>query len=245
MGRIEQIGNATLYLGDCLEILPMLSGLGDGCQNPDVPVEQGRGAGNDLKTRAVLITDPVWPNVPAGMLRGSDDPLGLFSRMWSGMTELPSRAVIVLGFDSDPRFLSAVPAGLPFIRSQQLPYAFPGYRGRLLAGDEMAYIFGDIPKGRGVIPGRAPAKTVPKASTANGHPSPRQEVHMRALVGWWSLPDETVLDPFAGSGTTGVACVQLGRKFIGVEIEEQFFDTACQRIADAQRQEPLFAEACR
>ncbi len=47
--RKEVIGNATLYLGDCLEILPELCGLGDGCQNPDVSVEQGRGAGMTLK----------------------------------------------------------------------------------------------------------------------------------------------------------------------------------------------------
>jgi site-specific DNA-methyltransferase (adenine-specific) len=206
-----------MYLGDCLEVLP------------------------DLPAVGAVITDPVWPNVPAGMLKGSEDPLKLFTDMWTGLQVLPARAVVVLGFDSDPRFLMSVPASLPFIRSQQLPYAFPGYRGRLLAGDEMAYVFGSIPKGRGVIPGRAPAKTVPKASTANGHPSPRQEVHMRALVGWWSLQDETVLDPFAGSGTTGVACMHLGRRFVGVEIEPQFFDTACQRIEDAQRQERMFA----
>lgn len=135
--RKEVIGVATLYHGDCREILPQ------------VPA-------------AVVITDPVWPNVPEGMLQGSNDPEKLFAEMWAGLSSMPARAVIVLGFDSDPRFLSAVPAALPFIRSQQLPYAFPGYRGRLLAGDEMAYVFGCIPKGRGVIPGRAPAKTVPK-----------------------------------------------------------------------------------
>lgn len=47
--RKEVIGNATLYLGDCIEVL---HGLRDGCQNVDVSVEQGRGAGNDLKTRS-------------------------------------------------------------------------------------------------------------------------------------------------------------------------------------------------
>ena len=43
----------------------------------------------------------------------------------------------------------------------------------------------------------------------------------------------TVLDPFMGSGTTGVACVKLGRKFIGIEIEPKYFDIACKRIAAA------------
>ena len=61
------------------------------------------------------------------------------------------------------------------------------------------------------------------------------------LVGKASLPDETILDPFMGSGTTGVAAMQLGRKFIGIEIEPKYFDIACERIENAQRQETLFA----
>jgi site-specific DNA-methyltransferase (adenine-specific) len=49
-----------------------------------------------------------------------------------------------------------------------------------------------------------------------------------------------VLDPYMGSGTTGVAAVQMGRKFIGIEREQKYFDIACQRIDAAQRQEKLF-----
>jgi DNA modification methylase len=51
----------------------------------------------------------------------------------------------------------------------------------------------------------------------------------------------TVLDPFMGSGTTGVACANLGRKFIGIEIERKYFDIACERIDNAYRQKRLFA----
>jgi len=51
---------------------------------------------------------------------------------------------------------------------------------------------------------------------------------------------ETVLDPFMGSGTTGVACAQLGRKFIGIEIEPKYFDIACRRIEQAYAQGKLF-----
>ena len=50
----------------------------------------------------------------------------------------------------------------------------------------------------------------------------------------------TILDPFMGSGTTGVAAMNLGRKFIGIEIEPKYFDIACRRIEDAQRQQRLF-----
>lgn len=48
-----------------------------------------------------------------------------------------------------------------------------------------------------------------------------------------------ILDPFMGSGSTGVACMNLGRSFIGVEIERRYFDIACRRIEDAQRQQRL------
>ena len=49
-----------------------------------------------------------------------------------------------------------------------------------------------------------------------------------------------ILDPFMGSGSTGVAAVQMGRKFIGIEREPKYFEIACRRIEDAQRQESLF-----
>jgi DNA modification methylase len=52
---------------------------------------------------------------------------------------------------------------------------------------------------------------------------------------------ETILDPFMGSGTTGVAAVQEGRKFIGIEIDENYFRIACERIERAQNQLRLFA----
>ena len=53
---------------------------------------------------------------------------------------------------------------------------------------------------------------------------------------------QTILDPFMGSGTTGVACTKLGRKFIGIEIEPKYFDIACRRIEEAWRQPRLFDE---
>jgi site-specific DNA-methyltransferase (adenine-specific)/modification methylase len=58
------------------------------------------------------------------------------------------------------------------------------------------------------------------------------------------LPDDaqTILDPFMGSGTTGVACAKMGRKFIGIELEPKYFDIACKRIEDAYRQPDMFVE---
>ena len=56
------------------------------------------------------------------------------------------------------------------------------------------------------------------------------------------FPSTTVLDPFMGSGTTGVACAKMGRKFVGIEIEPKYFDIACKRIEEAYRQPDMFIE---
>ena len=65
-----------------------------------------------------------------------------------------------------------------------------------------------------------------------------------ALMEWCVkfVKSETILDPFMGSGTTGVACVKLGRKFMGIEIEPRYFDLACRRIEEATRQGDMFRD---
>ena len=67
---------------------------------------------------------------------------------------------------------------------------------------------------------------------------------LRLMTWCLSLVPEarTVCDPFMGSGTTGVACAQLGKAFTGIEREPKYFDIACRRIEDAQRQASLFPE---
>ena len=70
----------------------------------------------------------------------------------------------------------------------------------------------------------------------NGHPCPKPIKFMRKLVQRASLRGHTVLDPFMGSGTTGVACALEGRKFIGIDIEKEYFDMSCKRIEDAYLQ---------
>jgi adenine-specific DNA-methyltransferase len=69
-----------------------------------------------------------------------------------------------------------------------------------------------------------------------GHPTPKPVPLMEYMVRLSVRPDGTVCDPFMGSGTTGVACMNLGRQFIGIEREPKYFDIACRRIDDAQRQ---------
>jgi site-specific DNA-methyltransferase (adenine-specific) len=63
----------------------------------------------------------------------------------------------------------------------------------------------------------------------------------------WALrqttePGQTILDPFMGSGTTGVAAVKLGRRFIGIEVEPKYYEIALKRIEAATRQPDLFIE---
>jgi site-specific DNA-methyltransferase (adenine-specific)/modification methylase len=72
------------------------------------------------------------------------------------------------------------------------------------------------------------------------HPTQKPVALMAWILGLRWTPPGVVLDPFMGSGTTGVACANLGRKFIGIEIEPKYFDIACRRIEDAQRQGKLF-----
>jgi DNA modification methylase len=88
-------------------------------------------------------------------------------------------------------------------------------------------------------------QTYPNDANAVGHPCAKPLPQMLWLVGRASAEGETVLDPFMGSGTTGVACVKLGRKFIGIEIDEGYFDIACERIRKAYAQPDMFIETAR
>lgn len=70
------------------------------------------------------------------------------------------------------------------------------------------------------------------------HPTQKPLALMKWCLKWTGA--QSILDPFMGSGTTGVAAVQMGRDFIGIEREPKYFDIACKRIEDAQRQGDLF-----
>lgn len=72
------------------------------------------------------------------------------------------------------------------------------------------------------------------------HPTEKPIKLMAELVKDFTSHGEHVLDPFMGSGTTGVACVKLGRKFTGIELDQKYFDVACKRIEEAYRQGDMF-----
>jgi site-specific DNA-methyltransferase (adenine-specific) len=233
MAHKETIADGVeLWLGDCREVLPLL---------PKVDA---------------VVTDPVWPNAPEHSIPGSDRPEALFAEV-APFLRTAKRVVVHLGCDSDPRM--CVSLALPFRRTCWLEYACPTYKGRLLHTGDVAYCYGEWPyarPGATVIPGKCISaisdkefiRGAPPAGKEKGgyehldHPMPRRYEFVRWLVRWWSAPVETILDPFMGSGTTGVAAVKLGRRFIGIEIEPRYFEIAKRRITEALRQPDLFIE---
>ena len=76
----------------------------------------------------------------------------------------------------------------------------------------------------------------------HGHPTQKPVDLMQYIVRLSVRPNGEALDPFMGSGTTGVACVNLGRKFTGIELDPGYFDIACKRIEEAYKQPRLFEE---
>lgn len=214
--RREVIGGATLYLGDCLEILPRL---------PKV---------------AAVVTDPPYGinYVHSGVGKGVTErrnlkPIEGDARPFDPAPLLAFKNCIVWGAD---HFYPRLPD-----------------RGRFLAFDKLDGIepwdsFSDVEFAWCSTEGAAKLfslrwKGIARSKTEDpiqrSHPSQKPIALMRWCI---ELLGEAnpILDPYMGSGTTGVAAVKLGRRFIGIEIDEAYFDIACQRIAEAERQADLF-----
>ena len=201
----------TIYHGDARTILPQLA------------------------AADALITDPVWPNCIV-KLYGQDDPHAMLAEMFHALPQMPKRAAIHLGCDSDPRFLTAVPDALAFFRVCWFKLARVGYKGRLLMTGDVAYLFGEPPKSRPgahVIPGEC--MDADGKGKQSDHPCPRKLKHASWLVNWWSEEGETILDPFMGSGTTAVAALKHGRRFIGFELNRGYFATARRRVSRLEK----------
>jgi DNA methylase len=210
----------TLYCADARDVLP------DIAARPE---------------STVVITDPVWPNAPVGAF-GVTDPAGLFLEAASHFPRLARRVVVHLGCMSDPRFLVGVPAELPYVRTCWLRYACPSYHGTILNGGDVAYVFGSAegPEGKTVLPGET-TSTSSRGKEAD-HPMPRKIEHLRWLVGMLTRQADTVIDPFAGGGTTLLAAKNAGRRAVGIEKSP----TYCLEVVNRLRQECLpMQEACR
>lgn len=250
MTRKETIGNATLYLGDCMEILPALGSVD------------------------AVITDP--PYSSGGMVRG-DRSAKTSSKYQHGDTV--KRMPEFSGDSRDQRgwvawcaiWLSqcrriTVPGGAvaTFTDWRQLPCSTDAlqaagwvWRGiavwdkgtaipqpnAFLAQCEYLTWGTNGPRevdyqGGAYLPGCFQVQA----------PKDREHITQKPVGLMQSICEiapkgATVLDPFMGSGTTGVACLQSGRKFVGVEMSQAYFDIACRRIEQAAKQGQLFDAA--
>jgi len=204
----------TIYHGDCLEILP------------------------ELGPSDAVITDPVWPGCKKLGMAGEDDPIGLFTRACNIFSKMTNRVIVILGCDSDPRFLSAVPPTLPYLLTCWLRRIPPIYKGNILYGADIAYVFGQPNAWEHtsrILTCEAYSVSKGRRGTdlLNIHPCFRPEKTMFWLVGRFTKEGQTIIDPFMGSGTTIVAAKYSGRKSIGIEIEEKYCEIAAKRCCQS------------
>ncbi len=236
------IGDATLYLGDCLEILPTL---------PMV---------------ATLITDPPYGIISRFGVQNKKNGVRTLSFKWDGphVNELVINAIIESSKLSKSFFtfcgtsqishIEAVLAGdftvkpAVWIKSCPPPampgnwwpsgfeYALYGYRPNALFADtntRRCNVFYSDTYRNGI-----------RSAEKVAHPTQKWLPLMEHIVCSLANPGQVILDSFMGSGTTGVACINTGRKFIGIEIDPGYFEIACKRIEAAQQQARMsFADA--
>ena len=210
MSRIETIGNATLYMADCRDVLPTL---------PKVDA---------------VITDPPY-GIETGVKKcGGSRSLAWGEQTWDAAT------------DQEGVELAIALAPVAIVWGGNY-YRLPPTRCWLLwdkcqpeewystAHAEMAWTSMD----KNTRTWRM-SQVQAYGAMDKQHPSQKPLGLMEWCIKHANNP-QTILDPFMGSGTTGVACMNLGRQFIGIEREPKYFDIACRRIEDAQRQGRLFA----
>jgi DNA modification methylase len=201
------IGNATLYLGDCLEVMPTLG------------------------TVDAVVTDP-----PYGVGFKGEGWDGSVPFEWLGLARSVSKRVV---FTTAPLTLWDYPAP-----DWLAVCARPGATARTAQGGFNHYIAVMVYGVKFSVDMRymPPVANLAAREYELGfaHPSPKPLQLMKWLVDESSSKGEVVCDPFMGSGTTGVACSQEGREFVGIEREPKYFELACRRIEQAQRQESLF-----
>ena len=230
--RIERIGDAELHLGDCLEILPTLGKVDAVVTDPPYGVS--------LTVKTSFWDTKSGKAAPASVSY-RDDPTtiaALISEAIPAALALASRAAIFSGHRMLQHYPMWRSLGSVYVggASGRDPWGF-GCTNPILYYGKDPY----LATGRGSLPNSF-------SDSANNperfdHPCPKPVKWMLWLVNRASLPSELILDPFMGSGTTGVACAKLGRKFIGIEIDPGYFEIACRRVDDAYRQRDLFRDA--
>lgn len=204
--RVEHIGNATLYLADCREVLPTLGKVDAVVTDP--PYGIGFAAQPTKWQRRAGKKPESWDDSPVPLVCGLPELAPAI--IWGGnYYALPQTRCWLSWFKPD-----APPS---------------------MAHFELAWTSFDANSRQLSV---SIGETNPERV---GHPTQKPIRLMRWCLSF--VPDAPlILDPFMGSGTTGVAAMLEQRRFIGIEREPKYFDIACRRIDDAQRQGNLFSE---
>jgi DNA modification methylase len=228
--RKEVIGNAELYLGDCLEVLPHLPKVDAVITDPPYGT-QDLGGGYGRRQ----LHDP---NGRIGKQIANDIDLSALTSAFPLCLALVSSGWAFVFYTSrrTPEFVQATQDGKWFggvVWDKGAPGL--GYHIRYAHEDIAVFRIGEPER-----PKDALISIVRAAAPSEEHPHEKPPRCLIPLVAWATVPNGCVLDPFMGSGTTGAAAVGLGRKFIGIEIEPKYFDIACERIENAQRQQRMF-----
>ena len=211
--RVEQIGRATLYLGDCREIVPTLAF--DSIVS-DPPYGMAFRSNHRIERHAAIAND-------------TDEALLL----WACGLQPTHSSYLFCRWDN----LAAVPKPKSLVTWVKDNHSMGDLEHEHGRQTEVALFYPgaehDFPTGR-------PTDVIKAPRTNNDfHPTEKPVQLMRAVVEWTR---GTVLDPFMGSGSTIIACNNLGRPSIGIEIDPTHYETALRRIEDAQRQGSLFGE---
>jgi DNA modification methylase len=262
------IGNARLYLGDCLAILPTLPKVDAVITSPPY-AEQREYGGNlrlwDLNMRGAFFDLPVSDDcqilVNLGLVHREGECVPYWEAWREWMRSIGWRFFAWYVWDQGDglpgdwsgRLAPSHEFIFHFNRKARRPnkWAPTKSAGRKITGTSMRRADGTA---AAMLHDGAPVNSLKIAdSVLRVYREMRREVDHPAifperlpteLCESFTTADHIVLDPFMGSGTTGVACMNLGRKFIGIEIEPKYFDIACERIDNAQRQSRLFRVDC-
>lgn len=240
--RVETIGRATLYLGDCRDVLPKLGKVDAVIGDPPYSVSVAGAKvvnrpGKGVRTLDFFQGDTDWQTMAT--LVAQAFALAIESKpktvvAWCGHRQIGPLAELLEGAGYSTRLLfwrkkcpPPSPPGAGF--AQSVEQAVYGYLpGRAWNGGQYDFNCFETDSYRFGQPGKV------------DHPTQKPLELMRWNVRWLTNENDTILDPFMGSGSTGCAAMDSGRHFIGIEREEKYFDIACRRIEDAQRQSDLF-----
>lgn len=223
MAKVETIGPHTLYLGDAREIVGGLDGVDCMVSDPPYGIGWTRGINNARNSKAhegiQNDHDTSARDDILAMMAGT--PAIIFGSFYAPFPA-STKQVLVWNKPPDSGLVGSVTG---FRRDAEPIFLVGSWPTRTV---ERSSVLRTLRGQAGIV-------------TETGHPHTKPVDLLRELIDL--APGETILDPFMGSGTTGVACQKLGRRFVGIEIEPKYFDIACRRIEEAMRQPDLFVDS--